>query len=251
MTHDFAKIRPEPLLEHKPADAPPAWSLLITGMVVGVVIGVFACLLLYLSGRVPPLPGTQATAVNDQSGAASGDSLTDAANEEPGLELDFYVALPTYEVEVDASPLDAAQTDASGALSQTDGGALSQTGAETAGATETVEANDATRPGTAQTATSAGNAVPDASTNTTAVVNDIISPIYLLQSGAFQQLALANAAMQRQRELGLDVQVQQQEVQGRILYLVQSGPYQTGDALSEAETVLQSNNIASMRLRMR
>ena len=55
MTQDFAKIRPEPLLEKKPASNPPAWSLMITGVVLGITIGVFACVLLYLSGRVPPL----------------------------------------------------------------------------------------------------------------------------------------------------------------------------------------------------
>ena len=55
MTQDFAKIRPEPLLEKKPASNPPAWSLMFTGVVLGITIGVFACVLLYLSGRVPPL----------------------------------------------------------------------------------------------------------------------------------------------------------------------------------------------------
>ena len=38
MTQDFAKIRPEPLLEPKTVAAPPAWSLLLTGMVVGMAV---------------------------------------------------------------------------------------------------------------------------------------------------------------------------------------------------------------------
>ena len=42
MTQDFAKIRPEPLLEQKPVAAPPAWSLMFTGVLVGITIGVFA-----------------------------------------------------------------------------------------------------------------------------------------------------------------------------------------------------------------
>ena len=55
MTQDFAKIRPEPILERKPVETPPAWSLMFTGMIVGLTIGVFACFLFYLSGNVPPL----------------------------------------------------------------------------------------------------------------------------------------------------------------------------------------------------
>ena len=55
MTQDFAKIRPEPLLERKPVEAPPAWSLMGTGIIVGITIGVLACVLFYLSGNIPPL----------------------------------------------------------------------------------------------------------------------------------------------------------------------------------------------------
>ncbi|GIT22698.1 MAG: hypothetical protein CM1200mP40_23800 [Gammaproteobacteria bacterium] len=55
MTQDFAKIRPEPLLEQKPVEAPPAWSLMFTGVLVGITLGIFACVLFYLSGNVPPL----------------------------------------------------------------------------------------------------------------------------------------------------------------------------------------------------
>ena len=55
MTQDFAKIRPEPILEKKPAQAPPAWSLMVTGILLGITIGVFACVIFYLSGKVPAL----------------------------------------------------------------------------------------------------------------------------------------------------------------------------------------------------
>ena len=115
MTQDFAKIRPEPLLEKKPVDAPPAWSLMITGMVLGITIGVFACVLLYLSGNVPSL--NQATPV------AAADTLsreqlpqTQAATEpqqaqDPELEYEFYTELQEYEVIVDATPVDLSYQD--------------------------------------------------------------------------------------------------------------------------------------------
>ena len=55
MVQDFAKIRPEPVLEKRAIEAPPAWTLLFTGLITGIAVGVFGCFLLYLSGNVPPL----------------------------------------------------------------------------------------------------------------------------------------------------------------------------------------------------
>lgn len=115
MTQDFAKIRPEPLLEKKQVDAPPAWSLMITGMVLGITIGVFACVLLYLSGNVPSL--NQATPVAaaetlsaeplQQAQAASSSNQA----QDPELELEFYTELQKYEVLVDATPVDLSYQD--------------------------------------------------------------------------------------------------------------------------------------------
>ena len=59
MVQDFAKIRPEPVLEKRTMDAPPAWTLLFTGLITGIAVGVFGCFLLYLSGKVPPLQSQQ------------------------------------------------------------------------------------------------------------------------------------------------------------------------------------------------
>lgn len=108
-THDFAKIRPEPVLEKKPAENPPAWSLMITGMVLGITIGVFACVLLYLSGNVPPI----AEATIAQGPIASAESLTaePVAEEEPALEFEFYEELQRSEVIVDATPVDLSSQD--------------------------------------------------------------------------------------------------------------------------------------------
>lgn len=115
MTQDFAKIRPEPLLEKKPVDAPPAWSLMITGMVLGITIGLFACVLLYLSGNVPSL--NQATPVAAAE-AFSAEPLQQAQApsdgnqaQDPELELEFYTELQEYEVLVDATPVDLSYQD--------------------------------------------------------------------------------------------------------------------------------------------
>ena len=109
MTQDFAKIRPEPLLEKKPVDTPPAWSLMITGMVLGITIGVFACVLLYLSGNVPPInPPTVAMADTLTSEPMRSAPAAEEASpaQDPELELEFYTELQEYEVVVDATPVD-------------------------------------------------------------------------------------------------------------------------------------------------
>ena len=188
MTHDFAKIRPEPVLEKKPAPAPPAWSMMATGILVGMALGVFACVLLYLSGRVPPLntaPVVQAVAT--ARGETGTGAETPAANES-GLQLEFYTELPSYEVSVNATPVDVAEAD------------------------------------------------------------DPLPVPYLLQSGAFQQRDRADQEVQRQQNLGLQARVRNQQLTGRSLYLVQSGPYHTHGQLAEAERTLRRNNIGFMRL---
>lgn len=111
MTQDFAKIRPEPLLEKKPVENPPAWSLMITGVVLGVAIGVFACVLLYLSGNVPPI--AQATIAQGPVASAEPLATNTLADpeEEARLELEFYRVLPENEVIVDATPVDISSQD--------------------------------------------------------------------------------------------------------------------------------------------
>lgn len=109
MTQDFAKIRPEPLLERKPVQAPPSWSLLLSGVAVGIAIGVFGCVLLYLSGNVPPLASTPAVAEagTAQSAQITRTGIAEAAQQpvpqdtaEPELKMDFYTELANYQVEV-------------------------------------------------------------------------------------------------------------------------------------------------------
>lgn len=104
MTQDFAKIRPEPLLETKPAQAPPAWSLMVTGVVLGITLGVFACFLLYMSGNVPPLNG--AIVAQQAENPVIGRQAIEEVPVEEELQLEFYTELADYEVTVDATPVD-------------------------------------------------------------------------------------------------------------------------------------------------
>lgn len=172
---------------------PPAWSLMITGVVLGITIGVFACVLLYLSGNVPPI--AQATIA--QGPVANAEPLAASTlaepEEETGLELEFYRVLPENEVIVDATPVDISSQD------------------------------------------------PDR----------VLETPHMLQAGAFERRELAETEKARQENLGLTVTVKEQTVGGRILFLVQSGPYTTNGEIEAAKTVYRRNNISSLPVAVR
>ena len=220
MTQDFAKIKPEPLLERKTVATPPAWSLLFTGVIVGLALGVFGCFLFYLSGNVPPLNINQPATNN----APSANQLPTAVPvEEPAeeeLQLEFYTELPAYEVPVDANPVELT--------------------AQQAGIAEDTAA--------VAVADTPADSPADTPADTLAESEKIFDRGFILQSGAFQQFESARTESERQKMIGLDVNVKQQELLGRILYLVQSGPYTSSRLLIEAEQLLKANNIPSLRM---
>ena len=72
----------------------------------------------------------------------------------------------------------------------------------------------------------------------------------MLQTGAFQQRKSAEQEMQRQAALGLDVIVKPAELPGRILFLVQTGPYATSAELNNAQQLLNRNNIANLTIQL-
>ena len=206
MTQDFAKIRPEPLLERKTVATPPAWSLMFTGVFVGMALGVFGCFLFYLSGNVPPLAINQPVNNNTPSANQPPTVVTAEEPAEEELQLDFYTELPAYEVSVDVNPVELT--------------------AQQAGVVAEVAAVLETRAETEET----------------------FDPGFILQSGAFQQFDSARNENDKQRLIGLDVHVKQQQLLGRTLYLVQSGPYTSSNILKEAEQLLRANNIPSLRM---
>ena len=106
MTQDFAKIRPEPLLEKTPIESPPAWPLMITGIFVGLSVGVSACVLFYLSGNVPPF-NTNNT-IESSATFAEEEQFTpiEEISGKEELELEFYRELRNWEVPVDAKPVE-------------------------------------------------------------------------------------------------------------------------------------------------
>ncbi|PCI81171.1 MAG: hypothetical protein COB20_02070 [SAR86 cluster bacterium] len=210
MTQDFAKIKPEPLLERETVATPPAWSLMFTGVIVGLALGVFGCFLFYLSGNVPPLNTNQPATNNAPSANQPPTVVAAEVPAEEELQLEFYTELPAYEVPVDANPVELTAQQA----------------------------------GIAEEAAEVAVAVADTRMET----EETFDPGFILQSGAFQQFDSARTENERQRLLGLDVNVKQQELLGRTLYLIQSGPYTSSSILKEAEQLLRVNNVPSLRM---
>ena len=105
MTQDFAKIRPEPILEKKPAQAPPAWSLMVTGILLGITIGVFACVIFYLSGKVPAL-NVGPSVANSTADLSQVERIEDEYQNSPTVDFEFYTELTQYEVQTNATPVD-------------------------------------------------------------------------------------------------------------------------------------------------
>ena len=103
MTHDFAKIRPEPVLERTTIEPPPTWSLLLTGCLVGMTIGILGCVLFYLSGNVPPLNAAENPKTVDQVNLWFKKRKIHPPDDI--LDFEFYTELPKYEVQTNAVPV--------------------------------------------------------------------------------------------------------------------------------------------------
>ena len=215
MAHDFAKIRNRKSAEQTPPPPPPQPNkgMLMTGMVTGLVLGLFASFLIYLSGVLPPVGNMTAQAVEDNAAEIAAAQVR--RNEEleqaaARLQLEFYKELPNYEVIVDNMPAPVQATNSA-----------AQAPASTAAAT--------TQPQN-QASPSAGE------------------PSFMIQAGAFQQEASAQAQSERLIALGLTSRVRKEALLGKTLFLVQAGPYSSREQINQAERVLRSNSIDSIRI---
>lgn len=265
MEQDFAKRRLRtPLAEPSPVSQPSSLGLLLTGLITGMVIGLFIALLVYLSGALPPAPG-QSTVVGadavrpvETPEIASATGLTaEQQREAQRLQLEFYQELPNYEVVVDVTPI-------AGAIPRTPVTAQPATVSvdDTTNTTTTTTENsspDAPMAETPQTDSEPLDPVSAALleiSNREAraqapAVNTAPDGNFLLQAGAFQQQTTATAQLNRLLGLGLNARIREENLPGRTLYLVQAGPYATRDEMMQAERVLRSNSIDSMRITLR
>lgn len=245
MDQDFAKRRSRtPLAESNPPPKSSGLVILMIGVFTGMVVGLFIALLVYMSGQLPPPPGqtwvsTDGRTVQspDISTASGEDSeLTEElAREAARLQLEFYRELPDYEVVVDVTPVEGARP------------RQPQPSAEDPSETSTTETTS-----TASTQTESEAANPQSTTTVTATATTVPASLssgsYMLQAGAFRQQNTATAQLNRLLNLGLSAQIRQENMPGRTLFLVQAGPYASRDDMLQAEQILRSNNIDTMRI---
>jgi len=255
MVQDFAKIRAASTAEKPPVAAPANLTLLFTGLISGLALGVFVSFLIYLSGVLPPLGSSPSQVALDedslqQEQAQAQQKLNeDLERAAARLQLEFYQELPNYEVIVSNVPLNTPPlrriqppTTAEGTDADQSAGSLVPDSDYTEN--ERTE-NDSSADAIARTIaelTGAAPPLPSATASRSAGVS------YMIQAGAFQQESAALVQSTRLIGLGLDARVKKEALLGKTLFLVQAGPYQTRDQLNQAERILRGNNIDSMRI---
>jgi cell division protein FtsN len=277
MEQDFAKRRTRtPLAEPSAVAQPSSIGLLLTGLVSGIAVGLFIALMVYLSGALPPAPGhvvapdsreieTPDIATSDSEGALTQEQQREAQR----LQLEFYQELPNYEVVVNVTPVEGAvlRTPAV-AVFNTDNSPMVETGATVENSAAVTDDTTAESPATDNTETQIAAATfIDATDPVSAALLEISNrapvvpaaapapataadtvPSFVLQAGAFQQQATANTQLNRLLGLGLNARIREETLPGRTLYLVQAGPYDSREDMMQAERVLRSNSIDSMRI---
>lgn len=278
MEQDFAKRRPRtPLAEPSAVPQSSGIALLLTGLVTGIVVGLFVALMVYLSGALPPAPGQAQAPDNRQiappsiAGADGNGGLTqEQQREAQRLQLEFYQELPNYEVVVNVTPIAGAVPRTPAAVpanaDSTTGTAVEADAVETSAAETVAVLSETTEPVTPRSdsviAASAdsnaldpvsaalaeiSNRTPANTVPAPASANDS-GPTFMLQAGAFQQQATATTQLNRLLGLGLNARIREEALPRRTLYLVQAGPYDSRDDMMQAERVLRSNSIDSMRI---
>ncbi len=269
MVQDFAKLRASKAAAKAPPPPPANRGLLFTGLLTGLALGVFGSFLVYLSGVLPPLaqPTANATSVdadalareNAEAQQRLAEDLERAAAQ---LQLEFYQELPNYEVIVNTAPSQVVAARPPQLTeritppgSSQDAAVDSQTGFQQDAAPLSPLTSAASALESAQ-----GSNPDEALARTIAeLTGQAPAPVasepvrssglsYMIQAGAFQQEPAAALQSNRLIGLGLDARVKKEALLGKTLFLVQAGPYQTRDQLSQAERILRSNNIDSMRI---
>jgi cell division protein FtsN len=248
MAHDFAKTRARRANAREPAPPPaPNKSLLITGVVSGLFIGFFVSFVIYMSGLLPPLqplsaePSADTEATLAAAQQRRSEELETAAAR---LQLEFYKELPNYEVIVDNMPQAAPPLATSPAAAPT---TTPTPATEQNGAIATIIEDITTQPLPTLELDEAAIALATAAIPP-AITPAPGAPAFMIQAGAFQQEGSAVAQSMRLSALGLESHVRKEALLGKTLFLVQAGPYSTREQVSQAERILRSNSIDSIRI---
>jgi cell division protein FtsN len=248
MAHDFAKTRTHKTISREPTPPPaPSKGLLLTGVLSGLFIGFFVSFVIYMSGLLPPLQSLSAEPSADTAAelaAAQQRRSEELETAAARLQLEFYEELPNYEVIVDNMPQRQLPSVISPSASPMPAlTPVTEQDEATATLTENVAILAPETPDLDATAmTLATTAIPPAITPAPG------APAFMIQAGAFQQEGAAVAQSMRLSALGLESHVRKEALLGKTLFLVQAGPYSTREQVSQAERILRSNSIDSIRI---
>jgi cell division protein FtsN len=232
----------------------PGWAWMVLGIVLTIVVVLFAPKLLRSDGdgffrpqpnpdaRPAPASGNDEVVVED-----SGDDTPAAAVEEP--DYDFYTLLPGKEVPISDAELAATERVEAERL------AARQRAAEQAAADAAdralpqpvlVEPAPAPAP---ETRDSEPTAAPVAGRATAAGAGD--GRRFLLQAGAFQASGQAEELKARIALLGLSARVESARIGGNTVYRVRMGPYGTASDLADAKRKLESGGLPAMAIEVK
>lgn len=218
----------------------PGWAWALIGALIAVVLvlAVPRWLASEDADTGPqPNPDAQPAPVASGDGLAQpGDSEDGEQEEQP--EYDFYTLLPGKEVELSDAELAAQERAEEQAREQA----------------EAAEDADAPLPQPVDTDADADTAT---ATDDGAPPPDPAGPAtedgsrYLLQAGAFQSAQQAEALKARIALLGLSARVEPATIDGKVIYRVRMGPYDSAGALADAKRKLANRGLPGMAIKVK
>jgi len=232
----------------------PGWAWMVLGIVLTIIVVLFAPKLLKSDGdgffRPQPNPDARPAPVSSADEDVVEDSDTGpaaAGDDEP--DYDFYTLLPGKEVpisdaelaateRVEAERLAARQRAAEQAAADAADRALPQPVLVEPGPEPTAPVRDAEPAAT-----------PVAGPATAAGAGD--GRRFLLQAGAFQASGQAEELKARIALLGLGARVESARIDGNTVYRVRMGPYGTASDLADAKRKLERGGLPAMAIEVK
>jgi cell division protein FtsN len=229
----------------------PGWAWLVLGVVLTIAIGVAAPKFMKSGSgdgffRPKPNPDAKpaaATASDDDSVVPeddrAGTNAAPAAKPKP-TQYDFYTMLPGDEVQMTDAELAATEREEAARKAKS----ASSSAPATDAAAKPAAPGDAAA--TAPSATATQTVVP-----TTTPAHPSADAPYILQAGAFGASGDAEATKAKVALLGLGARVESATINGKTVYRVRMGPYQTASELAEAKRKLAEGGLPAMAIKVK
>lgn len=206
----------------------PGWLLVLGGVLIGLVVAVFAMNRLGGDPVPGPRPDPQAQA------PTAGEEDEPVAQESPRRpRYDFYTVLAEREVVVPDAEVEARAREEAEARAAQQRAAAERLARAESEATATPEPAPAATPPPAAAATAADNQA------------------YVIQAGAFRAANEAETLKARIALLGLSANVEAATINGETIHRVRLGPFSSAEALANAKSTLDNGGIPTVAVRAR